>query len=239
MNATPLNAPVLPVFATNSILDTVRGQIVAELPTADTAVASYLVAHSSRNDAAFEAFSEHQLSGPPSAGVQSREFSELHQLQDGRTAPDTSTATFYDKNGQSNVWQNYLTAWQRTVPAAQAKAGARLLSDALTITGDATKEAKRNWARTRPYAADSSLKPIVVDPMDAQHSYPSGHVSSSFAAAAVLAHLMPDRAAEFEQTAEQVAFARIYSVVHFPSDVVAGAQLGRMVGDYAISLDGR
>jgi membrane-associated phospholipid phosphatase len=57
-------------------------------------------------------------------------------------------------------------------------------------------------------------------------SFPSGHTTTSFACATVLAFLVP-RAAPFAYVlAAAIGYSRLYVGVHWPTDVVAGAALG-------------
>ncbi|MER5871320.1 phosphatase PAP2 family protein [Streptomyces sp. NPDC002044] len=61
-------------------------------------------------------------------------------------------------------------------------------------------------------------------------SFPSGHSASAFAFAAGLALESPGWGAVVAPVAASVAFSRVYTGVHYPSDVLAGAALGVAAG---------
>lgn len=70
-----------------------------------------------------------------------------------------------------------------------------------------------------------------------QLSFPSAHASTSFAAAGLYAHLgLP--APVLYALAVKLSLSRLYLGVHYPSDVLAGAALGALVGA-RLSGDGR
>jgi membrane-associated phospholipid phosphatase len=75
--------------------------------------------------------------------------------------------------------------------------------------------------RARPLLED--LPPL--SPTMTGLSYPSAHASTSFAAAAILSGVLPPR--PLRATACAMALSRCYIGVHYPSDVLAGALLGR------------
>jgi undecaprenyl-diphosphatase len=58
------------------------------------------------------------------------------------------------------------------------------------------------------------------------HSFPSGHASTSFAGATMLAAFAPRYRAGLYVLACAIAYSRLYDGVHYPTDVVAGAVLG-------------
>ncbi len=78
--------------------------------------------------------------------------------------------------------------------------------------------------RDRPYEVYSALVPLISKPVDA--SFPSGHTMSGFAAAASL--FLNNRRAGIPALilAGLIAFSRMYNLVHFPTDVIAGAVIG-------------
>jgi membrane-associated phospholipid phosphatase len=106
---------------------------------------------------------------------------------------------------------------------------------AMGVNALRTNKAKNYYGRLRPYQVDPSIVPISRDPAK-NPSYPSGHASGAYAAATVLEILWPQRAQEFEWWARQVALSRLQNGVHYPSDVIAGARLGRQAGLQTASI---
>jgi undecaprenyl-diphosphatase len=66
------------------------------------------------------------------------------------------------------------------------------------------------------------------------HSFPSGHATTSFACATVLALALPRFRLAFFVVAAAVAWSRVYVGVHYPLDVLAGAGLGTAIGAIAV-----
>ena len=87
----------------------------------------------------------------------------------------------------------------------------------------ANQALKFSVRRRRPELA--GLPPLV--PTRSRLSYPSAHAATSFASAGALAGALP--AAPLYAVALAVALTRPYLGVHWPSDTLAGAALGRAV----------
>ena len=81
-------------------------------------------------------------------------------------------------------------------------------------------------ARPRPY---NLLEGLIALDHENSFSFPSGHSSSSFAAATVMARMRGKKGALIFIPATIVALSRIYVAVHNPSDVLAGILLGVIV----------
>ncbi len=92
---------------------------------------------------------------------------------------------------------------------------------------------KRLVARPRPYQRDATLVPLlrVLD----QHSFPSGHAMTLPAALVPLVLVFPQTISLAFATWLLIAWARLASAHHYPSDVAAGAALGVSVS-YPISV---
>ena len=98
---------------------------------------------------------------------------------------------------------------------------------ALGITAGTTELLKEGVGRTRPDGSDD-------------RSFPSGHATDSFAAAALASNnLAAHRFAPWAQTtlevanivaASSVAWARVEGKKHFPTDAFVGAALGNFLG---------
>jgi hypothetical protein len=159
----------------------------------------------------------------------------LHKVADSRTPEGIAAARDWAKRGLQEEWEQLLEEYTKRVGPAQARAARKLLHDALMMTNSATQVTKASSQRTRPFVVDPTLE-LAVDKPGNNPSYPSGHASAAFAACLVLAHLMPDRKAEFMAIANEAAWARVYAGVHFPTDVLAGARLAATVTTHLIRL---
>lgn len=89
--------------------------------------------------------------------------------------------------------------------------------------------------RVRPYNHMESLELLITAPTD--WSFPSGHTTASFAAAGIIANMMPARYGKSAYLlAILIAFSRLYLGVHYLSDVLVGMIVGllssRIVCDF-------
>ena len=83
-------------------------------------------------------------------------------------------------------------------------------------------------ARPRPCWLDDSVKLLIASPTD--YSFPSGHTLSSVIGATVLTKTNRKFGWAAIPMAAVIAFSRLYLFVHYPSDILAGAVLGVVIG---------
>jgi membrane-associated phospholipid phosphatase len=93
----------------------------------------------------------------------------------------------------------------------------------LTLTTLAVNTAIKQLVRRARPVLEQELPHLV--PTLSGRSYPSAHSSTSFAAAGALSRALP--APPLYLAAAAMALSRPYLGVHYPSDIVAGALLGR------------
>jgi undecaprenyl-diphosphatase len=82
--------------------------------------------------------------------------------------------------------------------------------------------------RQRPPFADPRVHPLIPVPHDP--SMPSGHAMLAFTGAVLLAAVVPRFRWAFLALAAAIALSRVYLGVHYPSDVLAGAVVGAVIG---------
>ena len=83
-------------------------------------------------------------------------------------------------------------------------------------------------ARERPCWINETVQKLISTPQD--YSFPSGHTLSSFVAATIIMHSDRRMGIAAYVFASIIAFSRLYLYVHFPTDILAGALLGIIIG---------
>jgi len=102
------------------------------------------------------------------------------------------------------------------------------LMDAVIVCWDT----KYTYFNPRPSQMDPRIKTMTGFPNFP--SYISGHSTFSGAAAAILGHIIPERAGDYEAMAKEASISRMYGGIHYRSDCEKGLVVGKNVGGYAI-----
>ncbi|MFG2879208.1 bifunctional phosphatase PAP2/diacylglycerol kinase family protein [Streptomyces sp. NPDC048337] len=131
---------------------------------------------------------------------------------------------------------NHGVLWGGAAAALTAFGSARARRAALRgvaslALASATINTVGKWSVRRPRPlldGVPAVRQLATQPQTT--SFPSGHSASAFAFTAGLALESPGWGAALAPVAASVAFSRVYTGVHYPSDVVAGAALGVAAG---------
>ena len=230
----PIDDHPAPVLFDAALIAPLGAQLAAEKPIADRLFNTWAAQHPGRDDQAFTRFAVAQLPAPPDTATQAGELTELHALADQRTKPGKQAATWLEVYGKTNIWTKYVTEAHRTGPAPSKTGDLSELKDTTRLAKAVVALAQTHFARPGPKVADPSLKPGSNRPE--KLSYPSGHASYVFAELTVLSAQQPARHEEFLRTANEIAYSRLYAAGHYRSDLIAGALLGDLIGDYELSL---
>lgn len=83
-------------------------------------------------------------------------------------------------------------------------------------------------ARIRPCDVNTAVQLLIARPTD--YSFPSGHTAASFAATSALYFGRQKLWKPALVLAVLIAFSRLYLYVHYPTDILAGAMIGVIIG---------
>ncbi len=93
-------------------------------------------------------------------------------------------------------------------------------------------EAKYYYFNPRPVQLDPRIKTTAGLPNFP--AYISGHSTFSAAAAAILGHIIPEKASSYDAMAREASMSRMYGTIHYRSDCEVGLVVGKNVGSYAV-----
>ncbi|MNX89637.1 PAP2 superfamily protein [compost metagenome] len=157
------------------------------------------------------------------------ERDELKRLQAQRTDDDRKAIAYWNEHAAPIPWSELTDQTlidSKWVPPRAARALA-VVHAAMFDATVAAWNAKAHYKRALPRQVESSLSPLAGD--DAIPSYPSEHAAVAGAAAATLAYLFPEQAADFKTKAQAAAETRVRAGANYRSDVTAGLALGEAV----------
>jgi membrane-associated phospholipid phosphatase len=176
-----------------------------------------------------------RLSTPPNAAASATEIQRIKNLMAEATADTGSQITYWDAGPPGYRWMQLASQQMlaQNVAAPLFTRGMALLSVAMYDATIAAWDSKFAWNRQSPSATDSTIKPLVTVPN--VPSYPSEHAVVAGAASTVMAYLFPAMGETYTDLAEEAARSRVFAGANYPSDVTAGLQLGRQVGQMVVT----
>ena len=114
-----------------------------------------------------------------------------------------------------------------------ALAGVVSIGAASLITNAVVKPLAR---RRRPDRDGEDVPDAREVPMPTSTSFPSGHSASAFAFASAVGKEIPTIGGPIRGLAGAVAYSRVHTGVHYPTDVIIGSIIGASIGDVTLAL---
>jgi len=108
-----------------------------------------------------------------------------------------------------------------------------LLNTAMEDAGISCWDIKYYYLLLRPTEMDATVTTCTGIPNFP--AYTSGHSSFSGAAADVLAYLFPASSGDVQALAKEASESRIYGCIHYRFDCEVGLEVGKKVGQYAVT----
>jgi hypothetical protein len=151
-----------------------------------------------------------------------------------RTPKSNHKATYWEVFGgaRAHTLWNEVARTKLLEHGASSQAAARVLAAlniAIADVGVACWEAKFHYWFIRPPQLDSELKSVFPPPN--HPSYPAAHGCFSTAAATVVAAAFPRDRERMLAMGKEAAEARVWAGIHYRTDIDAGQELGRKVGE--------
>lgn len=174
---------------------------------------------------------DHGVPAPPDMASSRLELEWLRAASTERDPQIVQQIRHWDSGPPSYRWIDVLN--QRLLNGQPMGSPFRTFMYVSMAMYDATvavESAKRQYQRPRP--TTQSIVARVDVPSSS--SYPSDYSATASAAATVLAYLLPSEATYFQQLAEEAGRSRLYAGVEYPSDYLAGMELGRRIGQLVI-----
>jgi len=174
-----------------------------------------------------------RLPEPPKPGSLAAEvdLETILQLQAWRTEAEVAWAVRMDQLDVFDAAEVIGTWFTRErLPKC-----ARLLEEALGDGESLNHIAKLKFKRLRPPFQDPRVHPCMPvqpakgpTPSAGFYSFPSGHATSIYLAAELLAELVPTKREPVQAWAHKAAWSRMLAGVHFPSDDLGGRILAEI-----------
>ncbi|HEY1281686.1 MAG TPA: phosphatase PAP2 family protein, partial [Acidimicrobiales bacterium] len=152
---------------------------------------------------------------------------------------DVALRRLSDAADNSKIWLA-IAAGIAAVGGSEGRRTAALGVAAIGITSATVNLAgKRLFDRARPDRAGADVPVLRQVRMPTSTSFPSGHSASAFAFANAVGGQWPVAGFPLRALATAVAYSRVHTGVHFPSDVIIGSIIGAAIGDVVTAVGRR
>ena len=178
-----------------------------------------------------------KLTPPPAAGSAhaQAEVDEILALNKSRTEDQYWRVVYWDRGSAVGPWIQ-IELHAISANALNPVRASRALSLVSAAVNDAIVVSSRVRAETRRTSPCEILPELsVLDYWCPEYSYPSEHAVVAGAASTVLGYLFPMDAQRYQDLAAEAATSRVWGGMAFRSDVDAGLELGRQVGQLAVA----
>lgn len=199
-----------------------RGDASRPAETSATAPRGYLPASERPDVAAI-------IAAPPQPGTDAwvedgETFRATRALKD---TPRWKQAQYDNSYKVDDMLKGFACAVGAELSTAKTPATARLVGRGVLDAVEASRAAKQIYKRQRPFVPTDA--PICIareDDLIASYSYPSGHSTSGWIYALLLAEIAPDRTAQILNRGRAFGESRVVCGVHWKTDVEAGRDAG-------------
>ena len=152
---------------------------------------------------------------------------------------DDALRRLSDAANNSKLWLGIAAA----IAAVGGREGRRTAALGVTAVGITSATVnlagKRLFDRARPDRTGVEVPGPRHVRMPTSTSFPSGHSASAFAFANAVAGQYPLAGFPLRALATAVAYSRVHTGVHYPSDVVIGSIIGAAIGDVMTAVGRR
>jgi membrane-associated phospholipid phosphatase len=176
-----------------------------------------------------------RLPAPPNAADSAAEIQTIKSLMAEANADTKAEVAYWDAGSPGYRWMQIASQQMlsQNVAAPLFTRGMALISVAIYDSTIAAWDSKYAWNRPSPGAADPTIQLLTAIPR--APAYPSEHAVVAGAASVVMSWLFPAMGETYTDLAAEAARSRVFAGVAYPSDVSAGLQLGRQVGQMVIA----
>lgn len=184
------------------------------------------------------------LAAPPAAGSAAQQEDD-HVFRMTRALKDTPRWALATQDADltpTHLVADFSCAVGHTLDLKKAPSLQALMALLEPVTSAHTAEVKAYWHRQRPFVGTNL--PICTSPdgLGLHASYPSGHTTTGFGLALLLARLLPEHATAILQRGRVFGESRVVCGVHWKSDVEAGylnaaSQMATLLAHPAIQDD--